>query len=420
MNRRGLVGGASAAIVSQGIVAASSLALQWLALAELGNAGLGVYALLAAGIMVTATAIHTGWIGDPLVLLDRFDAGVRRALFRASGISAALSFVGGFGAALLFTRVDALSGVLFATALVLWLVEETGRRLLMARLEFVKLAVNDAVYGVVALGVAGGITVAADLTMRWILFAMAAGSAASLLVAIAQLPREELAWPGRGPAAWSTLREVSLWRSGQLMMRPFGMLIVRWAVSTLVSTAALGVMEAGRLVIAPILTAANGFGGFTLPFYTRKRDARSLGVRLVAVFTAVSTLIAVAYVPVAIAITGPFERLSDSDPIPMALAVSWALYAVVYAANIPVVNALTALLYARTVFVGRVVDTAFIVAASLALVAVDAEFVRYVPLVMALGIAVGTAWPLLVLRRLGAFEDPASIRAAELSSAAPA
>ena len=420
MNRRGLVGGASAAIISQGIVAASSLALQWLALAELGNSGLGIYALLAAGIMVTATAIHTGWIGDPLVLLDRFEPGVRRALFRASGISAGLSFAGGFGAALLFTEVDVVSGVIFGAALVLWLLEETGRRLLMARLEFVKLAVNDTVYGIVALGVAGGVTATADLTMRWILFAMAAGSAASLLVAVVQLPREEFALPGTGPAAWATLREVSLWRSGQLMMRPFGMLIVRWAVSALVSTAALGVMEAGRLVIAPILTAANGFGGFTLPFYTRRRDARSLGVRLVAAFTAASAIIAVAYVPVALAITGPFERLSDSDPIPLALAAAWALYAVVYAANIPIVNALTALLYSRTVFVGRVIDTVFIVAGSLALVAFDAQFVRYVPLVMALGIAIGTAWPVWVLHRAGALNDRASIRAAELISPTPA
>ncbi|NLA37718.1 MAG: hypothetical protein GX868_18800, partial [Actinobacteria bacterium] len=320
--------------------------------------------------------------------------------------------------ALLFTRVDVLSGVLFGAALVLWLLEETGRRLLMARLEFVKLAVNDAIYGVVALGLAAGVTLGAELTMRWILFAMAAGSAASLLAAVVQLPREELAMPTRGPAAWSTLREVSLWRSGQLMMRPFGMLIVRWAVSTLVSTAALGVMEAGRLVIAPILTAANGFGGFTLPFYTRKRDARSLGVRLITAFTAASALIAVVYVPVAVAITGPFERLSDSDPIPLALAVSWALYAVVYAANIPIVNALTALLYSKTVFVGRVIDTAVIVVASLALVAVDAEYVRYVPLVMAVGIVVGTAWPVMVLRRSGAFADPAAIRAAELPAVA--
>ena len=150
--RRNVVGGAGAAIASQGVVAASSLALQMLALSRLGNQGLAIFALLVPGIMVTATALHTGWIGDPLVLLDRHDPPIRRALVRASAISVFASYAFGFVGALIFTDVSVKTAAIFGAAQVVWLIEETGRRLLMARLEFVKLLVNDIAYAVVAVG----------------------------------------------------------------------------------------------------------------------------------------------------------------------------------------------------------------------------------------------------------------------------
>ena len=71
---------ALAAIGSQGIVAGSSLVLQWLALWKLGAAGLGTFAILSGGLQVTATALHTGWVGDPLALVDRHHPPIRRAL----------------------------------------------------------------------------------------------------------------------------------------------------------------------------------------------------------------------------------------------------------------------------------------------------------------------------------------------------
>ena len=53
--------GAGAAIVSQGVVAASSLVLQILALRDLGAAGLANFSILSNGLIVTAAALHTGW-----------------------------------------------------------------------------------------------------------------------------------------------------------------------------------------------------------------------------------------------------------------------------------------------------------------------------------------------------------------------
>ncbi|MFN8050386.1 MAG: hypothetical protein U0Q22_03030 [Acidimicrobiales bacterium] len=394
-----VIGGASAAMTSQGVVAGSSFALQALALHELHAVGLGVYTILANGLLVTATALHTGWIGDPLVLLDRHEPRIRRALVATSGFSAVLSFLFGLVGAVVFAGLGVRSAALFGLATVLWLVEETGRRLLMARLEFAKLVANDVAYAVAALGVAGVITFGSRLTMDWLVFAMACGSAASIVVVVFQLPRHELALPARGSIAYRELADVSTWRSGQLMMRPLGMLMVRVAVASIVSKAALGLMESGRLLTAPILTAANGFGGFTLPFFTRKRDEGDLRMPTVMAFAAVSALGAALYIPVAFLLAPSFERWTDSPTLPTALIVSWCLYTMAYAANIPIVNALTALMFSRTVFWGRVVDSIVIVIAAVIVVEVDG--INWVPTAMTFGLVLGTALPFVVLRRNG-------------------
>lgn len=394
------MGGASAAIVSQGVVAASSLVLQYLALRDLGKEGLAVFSILSNGLIVTAAALHTGWVGDSLVVLDRHAPAIRRALFRASGISVVVSFAFGLVGALAFgTGLDVGSAALFGIALTLWLVEETGRRLMMARHEFVHLVANDVIFGVVSLGVTFAVRVSGRLTMDWLIGSLALGSVASILAAVVQLPRDELRRPERGPAAMRELAAFSTWRSGQLTMRPLGMLLTRVAVATLVSKSALGLLEAGRLIIAPILTAANGFGGFSLPFFTRRRNEGRLQMSLVGRFAAISAAGAAVYFPVALVIAPIFERQSDSGPIPTTLILAWCVYAVAYSANVPTVNALTSLMHSRTVFWGRCVDSAVIVALSAA-IAVTAG-VEYVPLAMTVGMVVGTAIPLLVLQRRG-------------------
>lgn len=406
---RQVVGGASAAMVSQGVVAGSSLILQALALRELGTSGLGVFSILSNGLLVTATALHTGWVGDPLVLLDRHEVRIRRALFAASGWSAIISFAFGLLGGLVFADLDVRAAALFGLATTLWLVEETGRRLLMARLEFVKLVINDVVYAVVALGAAVSIAVWSELTMELLIVSMACGSLATIVAALAQLPRDEVAPPDRGSIAYRELAGVASWRSGQLMMRPLGMLLVRVAVSTIVSPAALGLMESGRILTAPVLTAANGFGGFTLPFFTRKRNEGRLDLGLVAKFALVSAAGAALYIPLAFVLREPFERATESPALGTALVLSWCGYAIAYAANIPVVNALTALMFSKEVFWGRVVDSVAIVLLSIVVVQLDG--IDWVPTVMTVGIAIGTALPLMALRRRGALTSPTATSA---------
>lgn len=410
---------ATAAIVSQGIVAASSLVLQWLALTELGRTGLADFAILSNGLVVTATALHTGWVGDSLVILDRFDPPVRRALFRAGMVASAASLAFGFGGALAFTSLDVPTALLFGAALCAWLLEETGRRTMMARLEFVQLVVNDVVYALGALGVVGVVMVTGELTMAWLVGAMLSGATAATVVARLQLPAEEYARPGPGPVAMRELAAFSTWRSGQLTMRPLGMLLSRVAVKTFVSASALGLLEAGRLMIAPILTAANGFGGFSLPFFTRRRDQDRLDLALVAKFSLVSAAGAALYFPVALVAAPFFEEQSGTGAIPTLLVLSWCVYAVGYSANIPLVNALTSLLHSRSVFWGRCVDSAVIIVLT-AVVAV-VWGVEGVPFAMVVGMVIGTAIPLATLKRRGqlpGWRSPSTHREPDPSTAA--
>lgn len=397
--RRSTLGGASAAIVSQGVVAASSLVLQWLALRELGASGLGVFAILSNGLIVTAAALHTGWVGDSLVILDRHEPAIRRALFVVAGISVVVSFVFGLGGALVFTDLTVRSAALFGLALTLWLVEETGRRLMMARHEFVQLVVNDVVFAVGSLGLTAVVMATSRLTMDWVIASLLVGSVLSIAAAAVQLPFDELRPPARGPMAMRELAAFSSWRSGQLTMRPLGMLLSRVTVSMLVSPAALGIMEAGRLIIAPILTAAAGFGGFSLPFFTKRRNEQRLTMGIVYKFAAVSALGAALYIPVAFLIAPTFETFSKSGDLPAVLILSWCVYAVAYSANVPIVNALTSLMHSRVVFWGRCVDSAVIVALSALVVTVGD--VDLVPMAMTVGMAIGTAIPLTILRRRG-------------------
>ena len=113
---------------------------------------------------------------------------------------------------------------------------------------------------------------------------------------------------GPGPAAYREVASFSTWRSGQLMMRPLGMLLARLAVSAIVSRSALGLMEAGRLIIAPVMTAANGLGGFSLPYFTRHRDEGDLRLGLVARFAALSAVVAAVYAPVAFLVASPVPQ----------------------------------------------------------------------------------------------------------------
>lgn len=404
---RAHVGAAGAAVLSQGVVAGSSLVLQWLALWQLGRDGLGTFAILSGGIVVTVTALHTGWVGDPLAIVDRHAPALRRALRLMTVGSIALATVGGTLAAAALTDLGWPTAGLFGVALGAWVAEESGRRLMMARLDFWSLVANDVAYALGALGAAGVGVATGRLTMGWLIGSMLVGSLAAVVAALRQLPAEELRAGPRVRPDFAEIARFSVWRSGQLAMRPLGMLGSRVVVQSLTSTSTLGLIEAGRLLVAPVLTAANGFGGFILPWFARRHRERELDLGVVARVSGICAAAALACLPAAFLLRPLVERIDGSGSIPTPLVVAWCCFAVGYAANIPLVNALTSARHSRDVFLGRVVDAALVLVLTWLAVVVGAEM--SVPALMTLGMVVGTSIPVVLLWRRGEVPVPALV-----------
>lgn len=392
----------TAAIVSQGVTAGSSLVLQVLALAELGKSGLGVFAILGAGIVVTYNSVHTGFIGDALSVFDRHEPGIRRALFVSSGVSAILAIVVGFFGALIFVERPAQSAALFAIAVLAWTLEETGRRIMMARLEFWKLVVNDVVFAIGSLATVGIVMATGRLTIDWLIASMLIGSIAAMFDAVRQLPRDEFRLGPRARPELRRLTEFSGWRAGQIGIRPLSLLVSRLVIAGVASTASLGLLEAARLLIAPVLTAANGLGVFLLPTFARraKTDDDFGPVWKIA---GASAVVAAAFGAAAVAATPTVTGFLDQD-IPQALVASWVVYSIAYCANIPIVNALVARRNSKTLFRGRLIDAA--VGITLSYVLTAASGVQSVPIGLAIGVVVGTVIPVAGLIRRGEIDTP--------------
>ena len=397
------------AVVSQMIVAGTSLLIALVVLRELGAAGLGTFSLLF-GVLITVNSVQTGWIGDSLTVLDRFEPGIRRALIRSQVIAVAVIFIVTWALALLVDGVDAATAILFGLASVGWALEETMRRLLIARREFWKLVVNDSAFAVGAFGLLAAVLASgATLTITTFVISLLAGSIVAVGLAMIQLPRIEVV---RGPTAPSRMRELASfasWRSIQVGLRPGSLALVRAIVATAVSLEAVGQLEAARLLVAPALTVVNGAGMYFLPTYAdqlrnRVRLRPSVG-RAMSMIAA----ICVSYGLVALLLRAPLaDLLTDDESVVTTLAVaSWVLFSIAFGIGLPVGAATVAAGQSRRTFRLRSIDAAIGVtlAGLLALVG----WVDAVPIGLAIGALVGAGLLARSLRRDGVDVDPAEV-----------
>jgi O-antigen ligase len=380
------------AILSQVVVAGSSLVLALIALQQLGLAGLGTFSLLF-GILITVNSIQTGWIGDSLTVLDRFDPGIRRALFQSQWMIVTLVAGVTVTLAQLVDGVDGTTALLFAAASVAWVLEETLRRLLIARREFWKLVVNDAAFATGALGLlAAAITAGIDVTIEMMVLAVLAGSAVAVGVGLIQLPRVELVTGPLGPSRFRELAAFAGWRSIQVGLRPGSLAVVRAVVATTASLETLGQLEAARLLIAPVLTIVNGAGVYLLPTYSAQVRARgrlrpSVGSAMLAIGG-----LAAGFGFGAFVLRDVLAGVFTPDEIAAGAVASWVLFSVAFAVGVPAGSATVAQGHSRRTFTIRAVDAAIGVGAagSLALLGWTAA----VPAGLALGAFVG-AWLLV-------------------------
>lgn len=401
---RKAAGGAGGAIAAQLVTAGGSFVLQVVAARTLGAGGYGRYALCVA-VVVAATAIQTGWVGDSLTVLDRRDPELRAALATCLLLTAGLGLAVGTAAGGLF-GAGRTASLLFGLLLAAWLLEESGRRLLMARLEFWKLVANDCTYLLATVAVvAAALLTGAQATLGLFLGAMAAGAGAAVLLALVQLPADE--WTGLRPgrSGMRRLAAFAAWRSGQAGLRPLALLGARLLVLHLVSAAAVGALEAARLLVAPAQTVINGAGSFLLPTFAQAEKATGRGradlrrsrqqVTRAVWLLGVGTLLVGA---VSLALLGPLTELVTGGDFAISSTafLGWTVYVATWAVTLPYVSETVARRLSRQVFQARVVDSVLGVALAAVLLVLDPGAVEWVPWVLAIGGVVGA----LLLRRL--------------------
>lgn len=360
------------------------MAVQVAAAHTLGAARYGTFTILL-GTIVLLVALHGGWVGDSRMVLDRSDPVLRGAL-RVSSL--ALAVGGGVlaaGGALLLGLLDAGGAALFLVLCVLWVLEDGGRRLFMARLEFWGCVANDVVYGVVALAALVALGAAPGrLGLDGFLAAMALGAAAAVVAARIQLPREE--WAG-GPVTAAGLRRVAgfgAWRAAQSGIRPLATVLLRTFVRALTSAAALGRLEAARLALAPMLIVTNGIGNFLLPHYARRHRAAAGDVSPLLGPAAGLVAAVLAYTALATALAPQLSTLitGEEGSLERVAVAGWGVFAAAFALGIPAGTLVLARGRSSVVFRLRAIDSAVGLTIAVALVGIAASLAPY-------GLAVG-------------------------------
>jgi O-antigen/teichoic acid export membrane protein len=371
-------------VAAESTAAATSMAVQVATAHTLGAARYGTFTILL-GTIVLLVALHGGWVGDSRMVLDRSDPVLRGAL-RVSSL--ALAVGGGVlaaGGALLLGLLDAGGAALFLVLCVLWVLEDGGRRLFMARLEFWGCVANDVVYGVVALAALVALGAAPGrLGLDGFLAAMALGAAAAVVAARIQLPREE--WAG-GPVTAAGLRRVAgfgAWRAAQSGIRPLATVLLRTFVRALTSAAALGRLEAARLALAPMLIVTNGIGNFLLPHYARRHRAAAGDVSPLLGPAAGLVAAVLAYTALATALAPQLSTLitGEEGSLDRVAVAGWGVFAAAFALGIPAGTLVLARGRSSVVFRLRAIDSAVGLTIAVALVGIAASLAPY-------GLAVG-------------------------------
>lgn len=345
------------AIAAQAAQAAVSLALQILVARLLGIADYGRFAILY-GVIVLASGVVTGLVGDALVVLDRADRRVRAGLevwlVVTALTSAALAAVVAAGTGF----ANPGEAGLFALAMAAFVVEEIVRRLLMAGYAFARVIAADLTGFVVSLGLLAGVASTQTLSLSAFLGAIALGQAIGAVVGWRLVPRADRVLVGWRGADLRVVWAYGAWRGLQQTLRPGMLTAVRLAVLAFAGATAVGMLEAARTYTSPLLLVVGGLSSFLFVRFADHRRAgragslreadRVVGVLLVA--TVVMSAVALALGPW----LGPLAFGVAFDPT---MLVAWLVYGLSVAIVTPY-GALSAVGgRQRVVFLVRFADT---------------------------------------------------------------
>lgn len=380
------------AFASQGLNALSSLVIQVIGARTLGVEGFGHFILIYS-ILIALTALYTGWVGDSLVVLDRADPRVRAGIAASICAWTLAAAATGITCGLLIGTTWIIT-LEIAALLIVWLLEETGRRIYTARRRYWGLTANDLLYNAVALcGIALVEDGGANLTLETLLLCMIAGSTVAGLASALSLPRAETRLPRPSRESFREIAAFGAWRSFNVGIRPLGLFLARSTAIAVYGAASLSSIQAAWLLLAPAMVLVNGAGMFLLPFL-KERELSDSGLRLSTLRTPIVLLAcaAAAWSIVAIAFSPSLQRVlfshSESHLHVGRWAVAgWSMYVVALSFAMPLSMALIARRRPRLVARAQLVETAV----GLALVGASCAFAPYwtLPFAMAAGVATG-------------------------------
>lgn len=317
--------------------ALGSFVIQVVAARLLGLEGLAYFALLH-GLVILASAVVAGAIGDALTVLDRSDVGLRSAL---QWWSVAPTVPAAAVAAVVVaatTGVGPSAAAWFGVAAVVYVVEEMGRRLLMANLRFWSVVLADGMALAVSLGVVVVAERGTGAVLATFFAAVAAGQVAGLVTIAVVLPTEER-WlapmlGGRRAEVWAYGR----WRAAQQALRPATLTVVRVLAIGVAGATATGRLEAARVIVAPAIHLIGGASHFLVADTARDRSRPWAEVlrrtdRRVALLCAGVVVLAGVTVAVASSLGGAL--LGDEVGLAVPALLAWSSYAVATSLSTP-------------------------------------------------------------------------------------
>lgn len=388
---RAVASPAIAAALAQLTQAAGSFMLQVVAAHALGAKGLGVVSL-CLGVMILATAVTSGLVGDSLTVLDRHEPSVRAALQGMTLIMAAGSSTVGALALGLTGILDGPQAVAFGLATAAFQLEEVLRRVLMASLRFWTLLVVDGAAVVSTLSVLALLAATGDIEVGSFLVAIAVGQCVGIVVALLVIPVPERRLVPFVAPAFREVLSFGGWRGAQVALTPLGLTAGRLVVLSATGAVALGEVEAARVLGAPALLIVQGLGSYLLSTYARdrgvslavlRRRARRASVAMAAIAVAVGACVAALASVIAPAVIG---RSIDVDVVTV---IGWSVFAAATATMQPFTSLAVARGHQRAVLVVRCLDVAVGVGLLAVALGVLSTSVSLTPYILALGPVLG-------------------------------
>lgn len=375
-------------VAAQGSQALASFALQLLAARTLGLDGLGQFAIWY-GVILLVTAVVSGFVGDTMTVLDRHDPSIRFTLqLWCVGLSIGSGLASAAVALATGLLAFAVAGI-FGAAVVVFVLEDTVRRLLMAHLMFWKIVVVDLAGLAGALSALGLAVMVGPLSLGAFFAAIVCGQSVALVTGTALVPKSDRYLVRTVQKLAPEVSRYGIWRSLQQAVRPALLTAVRVTVTLIAGLAATGQLEVARIYVAPIMLVVSGASSYLFTAFARERAVpirkmlrkADRGVAALALIALVAGLIAMVLLP------WVGHLVAGQEPDLLAV-LGWIVYATSVAAVTPY-GALAAVRGKQAGVLGlRLTDSVLSLLIVAVFIAFTGEFIL-VPVLMTVGSLIG-------------------------------